>query len=63
MNYISIPRMCLLARVVDGCLPLQGGALTSRLHGYAVNGDAPSTAIVKRMLGSVCHPVYAILTR
>ena len=52
-----------MARLVDGALPLQGGALASRLHGYATSGDAASSAIVRRMLVSVCHPLYAIMIR
>lgn len=55
--------MCLLARLVDGALPLQGGALASRLHGYATSGDAASASIVRRMMVSVCHPIYAIMIR
>lgn len=52
-----------MARLVDGALPLQGGALASRLHGYAMSGDATSSTIVRRMMTSVCHPLYAILIR
>lgn len=58
-----IERMCLMARLVDGALPLQGGALASRLHGYAISGDAASAAIVQRMMTNVCHPLYAIMIR
>ena len=55
--------MCLLARLVDGVLPLQGGAVASRLQGYAISGDPVSRAVVKRVMVSVCHPVYAMLIR
>lgn len=55
--------MCLIARLVDGALPLQGGALISRAYGFALNGDPASVALVKRMMVSVCHPMYAVLHR
>jgi gamma-tubulin complex component 3 len=58
-----LERMCLMARLVDGALPLQGGALAARLHGCAQGGDAASSLIVRRMLTSVCHPLYAVLIR
>jgi gamma-tubulin complex component 3 len=56
-------RMCLIARLVDGALPLQGGALISRAYGFALNGDPASVALVKRMMVSICHPMYAVLHR
>ncbi|CAM9091251.1 unnamed protein product, partial [Ectocarpus fasciculatus] len=62
-NRFDFCLMCLMARLVDGALPLQGGALASRLHGYATSGDASSSAIVRRMLVSVCQPLYAIMIR
>ena len=52
-----------MARLVDGALPLQGGALASRLHGYALGGDMASSTLIRRMMSSVCHPIYAILIR
>jgi gamma-tubulin complex component 3 len=48
---------------VDGALPLQGGALISRAYGFALNGDPASVALVKRMMVSICHPMYAVLHR
>ena len=52
-----------MARLVDNAGPLTGGALASRLHGHTHNGDEAATALVSRVLGNVCAPLYDMLGR
>jgi hypothetical protein len=52
-----------MARMVDGALPLRGGALVSRLYAHTQHGDPATRALVKRVLDSVCAPLYTVLSR
>ena len=56
-------RMCQMARMVDGALPLRGGALVSRLYAHTRHGDPATRALVQRVLDSVCAPLYTVLSR
>ena len=56
-------RMCQMARMVDGALPLRGGALVSRLYAHTQHGDPATKALVRRVLDSVCAPLYTVLSR
>jgi len=58
-----IERMCQMARMVDGALPLRGGALVSRLYAHTQHGDPATKALVRRVLDSVCAPLYTVLSR
>lgn len=44
-------------------MPLRGGALVSRLYGHIQHGDPATRALVRRILDSVCAPLYAVLGR
>ena len=52
-----------MARMVDGALPLRGGALVSRLYAHTRHGDPATRALVQRVLDSVCAPLYTVLSR
>jgi hypothetical protein len=56
-------RMCQLARMVDGALPLRGGALVSRLYGHIQHGDPATRSLVRRVMDSVCAPLYTVMSR
>jgi hypothetical protein len=58
-----IERMSLMARLVDSAGPFRGGALVSRLHAHSLHGDPAACALVKRVMYSVCGPLYIMLTR
>ncbi len=58
-----LERLYLMARLVDNAGPLKGGALASRLHGHTQNGDPATSDLVKRVLGTVCAPIYDMLGR
>ena len=58
-----LERLYLMARLVDNAGPLKGGALASRLHGHTQNGDSAIRELVKRVLGTVCNPIYDMLGR
>jgi gamma-tubulin complex component 3 len=52
-----------MARMVDGALPLRGGALVSRLYGHIQHGDPATRSLVRRIMDSVCAPLYTVLSR
>jgi hypothetical protein len=52
-----------MARMVDGAVPLRGGALVSRLFGHTQHGDPATRSLVLRVLDAVCAPLYATLSR
>ena len=52
-----------LASIVNVCQSQKGGALTSAVYEFNHHGDTGVRKLVKRILESVCHPLYNMLMR
>lgn len=52
-----------LASIVRACQSQKGGALASAVYEFSYHGDAGVKKIVKRILESVCDPLYNMLIR
>ncbi|XP_070157516.1 gamma-tubulin complex component 3 [Polyergus mexicanus] len=53
----------LLASIVRACQSQKGGALASVVYEFSYHGDAIVKNLVKRVLESVCNPLYNMLMR
>ncbi|XP_032676591.1 gamma-tubulin complex component 3 [Odontomachus brunneus] len=52
-----------LASIVRACQGLKGGALASAVYNFSCHGDANVKNLVKRILESVCNPLYNMLMK
>lgn len=52
-----------LASIVRACQGQKGGALASTVYEFSYHGDAVVKNLVKRVLESVCNPLYNMLMR
>ncbi|XP_029157570.1 gamma-tubulin complex component 3 [Nylanderia fulva] len=52
-----------LASIVKACQSQKGGALASTVYEFSYHGDAAVKNLVKRVLESVCNPLYDMLMR
>ncbi|KAK0087490.1 hypothetical protein PV325_000931 [Microctonus aethiopoides] len=52
-----------LANIVRACQSRKGGALASAIYDFSHHGDASVKKLVKRILESVCEPLYNMLIR
>ncbi|XP_018355185.1 PREDICTED: gamma-tubulin complex component 3 homolog [Trachymyrmex septentrionalis] len=52
-----------LASIVRACQGQKGGALASTVYEFSYHGDAIVKNLVKRVLESVCNPLYNMLMR
>ncbi|XP_043466471.1 gamma-tubulin complex component 3 [Leptopilina heterotoma] len=52
-----------LASIVNVCQSQKGGALASAVYEFNHHGDTVVKTLVKRILESVCHPLYNMLMR
>ncbi|XP_066585040.1 gamma-tubulin complex component 3-like [Prorops nasuta] len=52
-----------LASIVRACQGQKGGALASTVYEFSYHGDATVKKLVKRILQSVCDPLYNMLMR
>ncbi|XP_020297110.1 gamma-tubulin complex component 3 homolog isoform X2 [Pseudomyrmex gracilis] len=52
-----------LASIVRACQGQKGGALASTLYEFSYHGDAMVKKLVKRILESICNPLYDMLMR
>lgn len=52
-----------LASIVRACQGQKGGALASTVYEFSYHGDSNVKNLVKRILESVCNPLYNMLMR
>lgn len=50
-----------LAEIVNACRGKRGGALASAVYEFSYQGDAGVQKLVKRIMQSVCNPLYSML--
>ncbi len=56
-------RMCLMAQIADCAIPLSGGGLASRIHGYTFHGDKKHFDFTQSIMTSVSSPIYKMIIR
>ncbi|XP_076246301.1 gamma-tubulin complex component 3 isoform X2 [Calliopsis andreniformis] len=62
-TYEPLETLKWLASIVRSCQGQKGGALASAVYEYINHGDATVKKLVKRVLESVCDPLYNMLIR